>query len=275
MSSTSRFSERHSFVLPSAQEINVRNDAPHELRGVVIDIAYEVGLEPPELRAIVCRTLRTREDPNNWTPWPNIAGEVQGLVDSCEWFQVYDIIESIYSYLARRGNYALDPDEPRSRQFAEELNKYFQQKGIGWQLADGQILVRGPEAFEEAVSKAVSACEESNRGTALKEIHEALRDMSRRPDPDKTGAIQHAMAALECVARDVAGDPKATLGECLRKHPDLLPAPLDQSIEKAWGFASERARHLREGRDPNAEEAELIVGLCSVVVSYLIKRTSP
>ena len=90
----------------------------------------------------------------------------------------------------------------------------------------------------------------AGRTTARDEIHDALTDLSRRPNPDLTGAIQHGMAALECVARDACGDPKATLGDILKRHPDLIPKPLDTAIDKAWGFASEMGRHIREGREP-------------------------
>lgn len=112
----------------------------------------------------------------------------------------------------------------------------------------------------------------TGRATASGEIHQALVDLSRRPDPDITGAIQHALAALECVARDLTGEPKPTLGEILKRHPDLIPVPLDESVKKAWGYASERGRHLREGRDPDMVESELIVRLASVVTTYLVKK---
>lgn len=69
------------------------------------------------------------------------------------------------------------------------------------------------------------------------------------------------MAALECVARDVTGDPKATLGAIIAAKPVLIPKPLDQAVEKAWGYASQYGRHLVEGGNPSIEEAELIVGI--------------
>jgi hypothetical protein len=102
-----------------------------------------------------------------------------------------------------------------------------------------------------------------------------LLDLSRRPEPDITGAIQHAMAALECVARDVSGEPKLTLGEIIKRHAVLIPAPLDQAIERTWGYSSERGRHLREGRNPDMDEAQLIVGLSAVVITYLSSKMSP
>ena len=57
-------------------------------------------------------------------------------------------------------------------------------------------------------------------------------DLSRRPNPDITGAIQHAMAALECIARTVCGDGSSTLGALLKRNPDLIPKPLNEAVEK-------------------------------------------
>jgi len=100
-----------------------------------------------------------------------------------------------------------------------------------------------------------------------------LQDLSRRPEPDLTGAIQHSMAALECVARDFCGDSKTTLGELLKHYPEILPKPLDVAAEKVWGYASEMGRHIREGRVPKREEVEFIVGLAATVATYIIKKT--
>lgn len=101
MSDRQRFSERHGYASSEA-EITIRNDAPHELRGVILEIAYEAGLSPSPLRDLVCRVLRKRPDQNNWSEYPNIADEVEYLVDHCQWFEVYDIIEGIYQTLQRR-----------------------------------------------------------------------------------------------------------------------------------------------------------------------------
>jgi hypothetical protein len=265
-----RFSERQGYK-PKEAEITVRADAPDELRGVVADIAYESGLSPHELRSIVCRELRVREDPSNWSAFPNVDGEARGHLDSCDWYRVYDIIEAIYQGLEKARSAAFD--DPPAAHFADELNNYFRERGIGWQLADGHIEVRGSEGFERALADARDELSTASRETAANEIHQAIEDLSRRPDPDVTGAIQHALAALECVARDVTGDAKATLGQLLSRHPGLIPAPLDQGVEKLWGYASEQGRHLREGRTPSHEEAELAVLVAAAVCQYLSKKT--
>ena len=54
--------------------------------------------------------------------------------------------------------------------------------------------------------------DETGLKRAANEMREALRDISRRPEPDITGAIQHAMAALEATAREATGQSNPTLG---------------------------------------------------------------
>ena len=260
-----RFSERHGYS-PNDAEITVRLDAPDELRDIIVDIAYESDLTPHTLRTIVCRLLRKREDPSNWSPFPNVDSEVRLNIGSCEWYRVYDIIEAIYERLSASNN------EKGAEYFEKEINSYFRQAGIGWQLLEGKIETRGSEAFEHALVEASTELAETGRTTAANEIHQAIADLSRRPYPDITGAIQHALAALECVARDVSGDEKATLGTILARNPDLIPPPLNQAVEKMWGFASEQGRHLREGREPGYEDAELTVQVAAAVGRYLSKK---
>ena len=65
------------------------------------------------------------------------------------------------------------------------------------------------------------------------------------------------MGSLECVARDVIGDPKATLGEILKKHPGLVSRPLDEALSKFWGYASNEASRVVEGRESKRDEVEL------------------
>jgi hypothetical protein len=184
---------------------------------------------------------------------------------SCEWFRVYDIVEAIFARLV-----ISNPEQAVS--FQQQINQSLRELGIGWQLVDGLIQTRGPEVFESSVRAATTAFDVTGRTTAKSEIHEALVDLSRKPDPDLTGAIQHAMAALECVARDICGEPKATLGEIIKKYPSIIPRPLDDVVAKAWGYASEMARHLREGRVPSREEAELIVGLAATCAIYIAQK---
>jgi hypothetical protein len=58
----------------------------------------------------------------------------------------------------------------------------------------------------------------------------------------------------------------------MKRYRDIVPCPLDEAISKVWGYASENARHIREGREPTFEEAQLIVGIVSALSVYLVKK---
>lgn len=268
MDGNARFSERYGLD-PVDVEITIRNDAPRDLRDAVVSIAYECNFRPKTLRTLVCRVLRVREDQSNWSEYPNIDGEVRQHLDACVWYDVYNIIEAIYMDLAGPGSVMRRSEFVMK--FSSEINRFFQMKGIGWQLVEGQVLVRGHESFEQQLDSAEELLSETKRTIAACELREARLDLSRRPRADITGAIQHAVAALECVARDVSDD-DATLGSLLKRNPGLVPKPLDKAVHGIWGYASERGRHLQEGNAPEFAEAELLVATAAAVVSYLLRE---
>ena len=260
------FSKRHGFE-PDIPAITVWNDAPEKFRAALLYIAKDsCGLSPTNFRNIVCGVLRERPDPSNWSEYPNIWDEVQQLVYHCEWFRVYDIAEALAQSLARSFH-------PGKNNFERELNDCFRELGIGWKMLDGRVQARGEDDYEKIVEHAKGRLHKANMPTAQSEISEALNDLSRRPHPDLSGAVHHAMAALECVSRTVTGQPKATLGEIIAGVRNPLPKPLDEAVKKAWGYASENARHGSEVRFLSRAEAHLIVGLSSSVISYLIQKS--
>jgi len=166
-----KFSERHGFE-PTDAEIKIRHQAPGELRSVIVDIGYEADLTPHSMRGIVCKVLRTTEDTSNWSAFPNVDREVRDHLASCEWYEVYDIIEAAYRSLLRgEEKNAEDQESSRAEYFSSELNKYFRKNGIGWQLIAGNIEVRGAESFESTLSTARESLKETRRDTAKSMRH--------------------------------------------------------------------------------------------------------
>ncbi len=256
------FSDRHGYRSREL-EITIREDAPEALRYAIPLMAEHIGVTPKFMRRIVCQVLLVPPDPSNWSNYPNVWDELNRLIAKCPWFKVYDIAEALHAALANA-----DPD--RAQAFADRLNQFFRENGVGWEILDGRVMFRGSEAFIESTTEAVSVLTETGRSRASNEIHEALRDISRRPEPDITGAIQHAIAALESTARDVTGEPNRTLGQLVRELG--LPQPLDAAVEKLWGYASDRARHVREGQAVDTAEAELLVSVACAVCTFLTRR---
>lgn len=256
------FSDRHGYRAQET-EITVREDAPPNLRYAIVAIAKDSGMKPSEIRKVVCDQLLAAPDLSNWSEYPNVWEEVQALIAECAWFKVYDIAEVLHSRIAYQ-------NEEEAAAFSERLNQFFRESGIGWDMQEGRIVFRGSEVFAQATNEALQSLETANLRTTANEISEALHDISRRPDPDVTGAIQHAIAALESTAREVTGQANATLGQLIK--PLGLPAPLDKAIEKLWGFSSDRARHVREGHSVHSSEAELIVSVACSICTFLLKR---
>lgn len=242
----------------------MREDAPEAFRAGIMGIAHDLGASYSDIRAVVCRVLHRFPDPSNWSETPNIRDEVIDLLQNCEWYRVYDVAEALFEHFSRL---------QRHEEFTQRLNTLLQEEGIGWQMAGGQIVTRGAAEFENAVAGAVQQLGNADMLTAKNELEEARRDLSRRPQPDITGTVQHCMAALEATARSLANEPRATLGELLaRQAPALgIPPPLDRALDRMWGFASEMGRHLREGRVPNREEAELLLSTASSIINYLLQ----
>jgi hypothetical protein len=259
------FSKRHNYV-PCNVEIQVREDAPPSFRYWLPRLAMRHGMSPDAVRSVVCDALRTPPDRNIWSN-ETILKEIEALLRRCDWYRVYDVAEELAGWIAEH-------DEGNAIPFVDALNEFFQEEGIGWEFdkSNGTIASRGDAEFQMQTKTASETLNESGYRTAKHELEQALADLSRRPQADLTGAIQHAMAAMECVAREFCGEPQPTFGKLVERHPDMLPRPLGQGVEKAWGYASEMGRHVREGRVLEREEAELIVGIAASVSTYLTRK---
>lgn len=252
------FSKRHGFA--ATPPIQFRHDAPEGFRNAVIQAAYD-QLSYEQIRASICRTLYLAPDKGNWSDIPNIRDEVERIIQDTEWYRVYDVIEGLVSFIER--TYGYDP----TVKFAHRINSIFVDTGAGWQLVAGDgIVVRGDADFEEAVHSSQTALSQTGYDVAAKEIREALGDLSRRPEADLTGAIHHALGALEATARYVS-ETNEDLGKLASKIG--LPAPLDGALKQMWGFSSNFGRHVSPTNVPTQEEAQLIVHLSSAYCRYL------
>jgi hypothetical protein len=255
------FAERYN--LRAVKPATVREEAPARTRGGIFRIASTSGLKPFQLRRILCKRLLIKEN-HQIVEEHKILAEIEAMLEECVWYRVYCFTEDVYVELATR-NAALAND------YAKAINSYFGETGIGWEIQDGNLHIRGGAGFEEAVRSANHALEHTGRLKAQEELRESIADISRLPEADITGAIQHAMAALECVARDLVGDTQITLGKLVKRYPNLMPTTLAVVVDKAYGFASDEARHLKEGKSIDFSEAELVVSLSATLITYLLR----
>lgn len=265
MSSDGSFSNRHGY----SPEITIWDGDPGiAFRGWLV---HALSVRPCDFQALYRRVRLIDGDPPRDPRLPAIGALslVEEFVHGSEWYHLYDFVEFVYELLNRQdpfGGFTGHGEELR-----EALNRQFVRRGIGWQMTDeGKIAVRGSDSFESATFQTLALLEE--RVTAHRELRAAVLDLSRRPEPDLEGAIRHAIASLECLARDLVGEPKAMLGPILKRHPNLLPKPLDTAFEKIWAYANDQHRHVVEGSAANLNEAILTVHLVTGCVEFLAKQ---
>lgn len=265
------FSRRQGYI-NQTKEITIREEAPENLRYCVLQTATELGYNPSALREVMCRVLREVPNRSNWSEYPNVWGEVQDLMAGCDWFKVYDVIEALHAHFHESDRASGIRQQREASRFADEINSFFLEKGIGWQLVNGAIVTRGDEAFETTVKTAVTVLKADEKPTAAGHLQFALVALSARPKPNTSGAVAHATSAVECVLGEITGQ-AMTLGEYLKNHPDLLHPALKKGLLGVYGYASdEGARHGKEGTEPAREDAEFAVGVCAAVCTLLTRK---
>ena len=236
---------------------------------MLLTVNDELGFKWSLLRQVLCRVLRELPDENNWTDDPNIRCEVEGLLTACDWFKVYDFIEALHEHFAECDR---DTDSSYAPRFADEINSFFIEKGLGWQLVNGAVEMRGDGAFEGTVKTAAKVLEEDEKPTAAGHLQFAIAALSIRPKPNTAGAVAHATSAVECVLGEITGR-SLTLGKYLDKHPALFHPALKRGLDGIYGYASdEGARHGKEGTEPSREEAEFVVATCAAVCTLLTRK---
>lgn len=262
---TDTFSKRHG--LTPNPEPTIRHDAPEAVRATLLHAAGQFDIGAHELRSLVCGVLRRLPDRDNWSTG-NVWREAEGLIENCDWPKVYDSAEAMYRHIDHGDARQFD-EAQKAKEFEKDLNATFQEHGIGWQMKNGLIEIRGSAEFEQAFSSAEAGLKRSGREVAAKELSEARRALSRRPDPDTSGAISHSMSAVESLTRDLLGDNKATFGQLVPKLG--LQRPLDDAADRLWGYASQYGRHRAEDKTPTPAEAEFVTFVCAAFVTLINK----
>lgn len=260
------FSRRQG-LQPAPSGPPVWDDAPEALRVRLLSVlSGEFAWSWKQIRRAACAVFGRFPNPDNNSE-SYVQGEVQDLIAQAPWFKIYDLIEAV-----SHDNETALAEAAHSLSFADLINQALEELNLGWRMQGGQLVAMGDDVSRPLLDDAVAALGSNGLQTAQRELQEAVRDLSRRPEPDCSGAVQHAMAALEAVARMATGEPNPTFGQLLSRHRDLLREPLRTGLDKLWGYASDQARHGREGNRVERVEAHAVVSIAAAVVPYLLAK---
>jgi hypothetical protein len=189
---------------------------------------------------------------------------------SCEWYEVYDLIEFIAN------NY---PDNQVNLNFMQFCNSILERESSAYRFVSGII---APITSEIEIAQIEESFEKTK---SLKGVHahlkRALELLSDRKDPDYRNSIKESISAVESICKLITGEDKATLGKSLEKiekegkikiHPALKKA-----FENLYGYTSD-AEGIRHGLldEPNLdfEDAKFMLVSCSAFVNFLIGKAS-
>ena len=194
---------------------------------------------------------------------------VMPMIEQCEWWQVFDVAE--LGFAAIHAERLLGPDKAKA--YERTINEACRVNNLGWQMDAGSFFVVASTAQHESATCVIDDLDAKGLKTSAGELREAHVDLSRRPQPDISGGMQHAGAAIECLSREISGDAKLTLGEIIKKHDDLFPGAYRKMAEAMWGIVSNQGRHLKEEGEPTLEEALFVVGSITNLAAYLLARS--
>lgn len=179
----------------------------------------------------------------------------------CKWFEAYDFLEFVF----------LNGPEDSKESFAGICNDFLETENSAFRFANGEVTKITSETEIEAIETAAQS-----RYHAINEhIGTALRMLSDRKSPDYRNSIKESISALESLCATLCGDPKATLGDAIKRvGADIHPAFV-QGVQKFYGFTSDSdgVRHaIMEKSTLTFADAKFMLVACAGLVNYLIAK---
>lgn len=175
------------------------------------------------------------------------------------WYEVYDFLEFIL--LSDWGNENL----------IKYTNRTLEDELSGYRFIESAFVPVTNEIEVEAIQKALSEIPFSGVHAHLEKATEHL---SRRDNPDYRNSIKESISAVESMARNLTGNPKATLGEALStlEKKGNLHSALRKGFSNLYGYTSDEAgiRHAMLD-EPNitVADATFFLVACSAFINYL------
>lgn len=181
-----------------------------------------------------------------------------------QWWEVYNVVEFLFGL-------------PQAGSFIGRVSFFLEREKAGYRILNRQLV-----SITDPIEIAAVVTASSVRGKFLgtqEHLRTAVSLFSKNPDPDYRNSIKEAISAVETVARVVTGNPKATLGEALKKIDENMtihPA-LREAMNRLYGYTSDEGgiRHaLLEQSTIDEAEAKFMIVTCSAFVNFCVQRTA-
>jgi hypothetical protein len=200
--------------------------------------------------------------------WELVYQRFRKYYFNCEWNEVYDFIEFIsLAY----------PYENWNDSFRNDCNRVLKEELSGYRFVGKHITQITAE--EEIAAVEVAIQQEGRLRSVSRHIEQALSLLADKQKPDYRNSIKEAISAVEAICQLVGGNPKATLGDAIKKMESKLnihPA-LRGAFEKLYGYTNdaEGIRHaLLEEPNLRFDDAKYMLVTCSAFINYLVAKST-
>lgn len=189
---------------------------------------------------------------------------VEATVFQGDWHEVYSLLEFLAS---------VTPDY--DRRLVDVLNGNLAYNRCGYRIVGREVVEITDETELAAIREATSLPDGS---PVRRHIDTALRLFGDRDSPDYANSIKESISAVEAAARDLSGNPSATLGAALDLIAKRTDASTHPALLKGWkgiyGFTSDSGgiRHADTEDNVPATQAlaQYFLVTCSAMASYLL-----
>lgn len=180
-----------------------------------------------------------------------------------KWYYVYDFIEYMISI---NGIYA---NENYKEYFKQQINQIMEQERSAYRLTDGGFVSNIEENEIKSIDDAILL-----RKPESIHIKESVKLLYDRKKPNYRNSVKESISAVEAICRRVTGNPRATLGCCLKdkKIKDRIQPAFKKALSELYGYTSdaEGIRHsLTEKDEVSFDEAKFMLTICSAFVNMI------
>ena len=189
--------------------------------------------------------------------------EIEKLFFALPWHQVYDFLEFIVA-----------PSTKLPKNLSAELNRILERETSGYRIVAGTVV---DVTSEQEVKMLDAAIRDDKFAPVASHLKRALELLAHRENPDYRNSIKESISAVESMAKIVANNPKATLGQALKvlEKNGQMHASLKEGFQRLYGYASDEdgIRHAMLD-EPNltAADAKYFLMSCTSFVNYMKAR---
>jgi hypothetical protein len=214
--------------------------------------------------------------------------DVESQLNQLAWDRTYDFCERVYSHLTSNVSYWYNNEEFTATKaqaqlfFAEELQRLFEEEGLGYEFRDGWVQRRGKRHTVSQTNKAEGVLADQRLVSARVHYSKALRYFRDRKKTDHENTVKEAVCAVEAAAKELFPDANVnTLGEFVtwatNNERKLLPKTIGQTFSGLYGFrnSGEGVAHgAASGGAVTAELSEYVLGMTASQIVFLADLAS-